>query len=278
MSVASEACDLPIAEVHVSVLDREAGAIERIFDGALGGIIVKGVLDPEGVAELVRRLGREGESLPTFRPPVFKGYVLGRPLVAAADGLDGYLDDAARFRAGCAAIFPEYPDLERSIDDAMRALGGEWSVAVPKGADGRSYLAATIRVLVEGDRLPLHYENETFRSPVMDALRPELDTSTLMSFYVPLAIPRGGGVLRLFRTNCLAGGDSVVARLGGEDLAREYFERRGFSVVLPEIGDLLVFDGGRWYHDVTPVERGTRWTLGGFLAVTQDHAAIRYWS
>lgn len=277
-SAAAQSGELPILEVHASDLAQGAGTIERIFDGAIGGVIVKGVLDPQRVGELVRRLERDGAALPTFRPPVFKGYVLGRPLVAAGDGLEGYLDDAARFRAGCAAIFPEYPGMEAAIDAALRALGGSCPVTVPTGADGRPFLAATIRVLIEGDRLPLHYENETFHSSVMDTLRPELDTSTLMSFYVPLATPPAGGLLRLFRTHCLDGGDSLIGRLGGEESAREDFERRGFSVVLPEVGDLLVFDGGRWYHDVTPVEGGTRWTFGGFLAVTRDHTAVRYWS
>jgi hypothetical protein len=28
----------------------------------------------------------------------------------------------------------------------------------------------------------------------------------------------------------------------------------------------LIFDGGRLIHEVRPVERGTRWTLGGFVA------------
>lgn len=270
--------ELPIEEIHVTDLAHAAGTVQRIFDGSIGGVIVKGVLSPDRVAELVRRLEREGASLPTFRPPVFKGYVLGRPLVAASDGLEGYLDDAARFRAGCAAIFPEYPEIERALDDTLRALGAPWSVALPTGADGRAFLAVTVRVLVEGDRLPLHYENETFDRPVMETLRSGFDTATLMSFYIPLVTPPSGGVLRLFHTNCLDGGDSLVGRLGGEELAREEFEARGFSVVLPEVGDLLVFDGGRWYHDVTPVEGGTRWTLGGFLAVTRDHTAVRYWS
>jgi hypothetical protein len=277
-SAAAVPGELRIEEVLVTDLAHAAGTIARIFDGAIGGIIVKGALPPEGVAEMVCRLEREGASLPTFRPPVFKGYVLGRPLVAAADGLEGYLDDAARFRAGCAAIFPEYPEIERALDAALRALGAPWPVTIPTGSDGRQFLAATVRVLVEGDRLPLHFENETFERPVMDTLRPDLDTATMMSFYVPLVIPPRGGQLRLFRTHCLDGGDSLIGRLGGEESAREDFERRGFSVVLPEVGDLLVFDGGRWYHDVTPVEGGTRWTFGGFLAVSRDRTAVRYWS
>lgn len=270
--------ELRIVEIDVSRVVEHADAIARIVDGSIAGVIVRGVLDPGRVAELVRCLERDGGSLPTFRPPVFKGYVLGKPLVSASDGLRGYLDEAERFCAGCAAIFDEYPRFERRVHETLASLAGGRPVSVPRGADGRSYLPATVRVLIEGDRLPLHYENETLRSPVMEALLPSLDPSTLMSFYVPLATPRSGGVLRLFRTHCLEGGDSLIEQHGGEERARPYFERQGFALVLPGIGDLLIFDGGRWYHDVTPVEGGTRWTLGGFLAVTRDHHAVHYWS
>jgi hypothetical protein len=278
MFAAAREAELPVVEVDFSRIGEQADAIARLVDGSLAGVIVRGVFDPMHVGELVRRLERDGSSLPTFHPPVFKGRVYGRPLVSASDGLNAYLDEAERFRTGCAALFDEYPRMEQRLHDALAALGGGRPVSIPLGAGGRPYLAATIRVLIEGDRLPLHYENETLRSPVMEALRPLLDTSTLMSFYVPLATSRSGGILRLFRVHCLDGGDSLISRLGGDERALPYFEERGFSVVLPGIGDLLVFDGGRWYHDVTPVEGGRRWTLGGFLAATRDHRAVHYWS
>jgi hypothetical protein len=268
----------PILDVVPAHAREHDDAIARIFDGTIGGIIVRGVLDRTHVAELVRRLTSDGGSLPTFRPPVFKGYVLGRPLVSASDGLAAYLDDAERFRTGCAAIFDEFPRMEERIHDAIVALADGQQVQVPRGSDGRPYLATTVRVLIEGDRLPLHYENETFGNPAMEALRPALDARTLMSFYLPLATPSSGGVLRLFHTHALNGGDSLIERLGGEERARPQFEQWGFSAVLPAIGDLLIFDGGRWYHEVTPVGAGARWTLGGFLAMTRDRQTVHYWS
>lgn len=278
MFAAARDADLLVVEVALSQIGEQADAIERLVNGSLAGVIVRGVFERDHVAELVRRLQHDGASLPIFRPPVFKGQVYGRPLVSASDGLDAYLDEAERFRQGCAALFGEYPRMEQRLHEAMTALGGGRPVSIPVGTDERPYLAATVRALIEGDRLPLHYENETLRSPVMDALRPRLDTSTLMSFYVPLATPPSGGILRLFRVHCLEGGDSLISRLGGDEQALPYFEEQGFSTVLPDIGDLLVFDGGRWYHDVTPIEGGQRWTLGGFLAMTCDHRAVHYWS
>lgn len=278
MFASSDTEELHIAEIDAARAAEAGDVIGRMVAGSIAGIIVRGVLTAESAAELVRRLEPDTGALPVFRPPVFKGRVFGRPLVSATDGLSTYFDAAERFRVGAAELVADYPRLEQRIHDALTALAGGRPVGVPRSAGGRRYLAATIRVLIDGDRLPLHYENETLGRPVMNELRPALDLSTLMSFYIPLAVSASGGILRLFRTHCLDGGDSLVERLGGEERARAHFERRGFLRVLPGIGDLLVFDGGRWYHDVTPVEGGARWTLGGFLALTGDGSAVHYWS
>jgi len=236
------------------------------------------VVDAAEIATFVARLRDAGAALPTFRPPIFKGHVVGKPLVAAAEGLADYLDQAEQFRVGCTRISTEYSDILRRLHDAIAALAGQQPVSVPRWSDGRAFLAATVRVLVEGDSLPLHYENETFDRPVMAEFGPLLDQSTMLSFYMPLVLPERGGVLRLFHTHCLDGGDSLIENLGGDAKALTHFEARGYSEVLPDVGDLFVFDGGRWYHDVTPIERGQRWTFGGFLAASRDRAAVHYWS
>lgn len=268
----------PLIEIDASRVKEAADAIPRLHAGSLAGILVRGVFDLDEVAALVSALEEHGAELPMFKPPIFKGRVLGKPLVAAAEGITDYLDQAERFRAGCARIHAAYPDMEQRLHDAISALAGDYPTSVPRWADGRDFLAATIRILIEGDSLPLHYENETFSRPVMAKFSPLLDQTNMLSFYMPLVIPRSGGVLRLFHTSCLDGGDSLIEDLGGEEKALAHFEARGYSEVLPEIGDLLVFDGGRWYHDVTPIADGERWTLGGFLASTRDGNKVHYWS
>ena len=44
-------------------------------------------------------------------------------------------------------------------------------------------------------------------------------------------------------------------------------------------GDLLVFDGGRHFHQILPVVGPRRrWTVGGFMAPTRDRTAWLRWS
>jgi hypothetical protein len=45
------------------------------------------------------------------------------------------------------------------------------------------------------------------------------------------------------------------------------------------VGDLALFEEGRYYHRVNEV-RGSRsrWTMGGFLAPSRDAQTLHYWS
>ncbi|APR79831.1 Hypothetical protein A7982_05178 [Minicystis rosea] len=263
-------------EIDVSDVDRCSGALQELYDRTLVAVIVRGVFSTAVMADVVDRLERGEIELPRINPPVFKGHVLGRPLVAADETLTNYLDDAERFRTGCKALFGA--PVDERVQQVLAGLAGGRPVVVPTAEDGRSYLAATIRVLVEGDRLPLHYENETFKNPVMKRLGPSLDRASLLSYYIPMAMPDGGGELRIYPIDCLEGGDSLIHRLGGDDKARPLFEERGFDVLRPGVGDMLVFDGGRLYHEVTPVRGRARWTMGGFFAPSSDHRRICFWS
>ena len=112
----------------------------------------------------------------------------------------------------------------------------------------------------------------------MKKLLPELDGETIMSFYIPVALPRSGGVLEVFATDCSGDGDRIIQDLGGPERARAILAERGRIEVRPGVGDMLVFDGGRHYHLVTEISAGARWTLGGFFAFTGDHSRILYWS
>lgn len=124
---------LSLIEVDVSHVGEAADAIARMHDGSLAGVIVRGVLEASEVARFVACLEQHGSELPTFKPPIFKGRVLGKPLVAAAEGMADYLEQAELFRAGCTRIHPAYPDLERRLHDVISALSGEHPTSVPRG-------------------------------------------------------------------------------------------------------------------------------------------------
>lgn len=266
-----------VVELDVAELDQRPDGIREIFDGELLAIIVKNVFPPAILAAAVERIGRGDVRLPELHVPVFAGPIYGRPLVTSAGNLTGYLDDAERFRASCAALFGEHPTVDERIRTVFEKLAGGRAVDVPR-EQGRPFTMATLRVLLEGDRLPLHFENSTFDNPVMRRFDGVLDRRTLMSFYVPVSLPGGGGELRIFDMDEGGEGRALIHRMGSEDAARPLFEAKRNKVLRPGVGDMLIFDGGRYYHEVTRVEGRPRWTLGGFFALSSDHRSIQFWS
>jgi len=264
-----------VVSIDAAAAESRPDAIGELFAGRLSAVTVRRALPAELLARAVARLDAGTVTLPRVQVPVFKGYLLGQPLVAAT-GLDSYLDAADQFRAGCRQLLDGL-DLERHLGGLLGRIAGGREVSVPEHA-GRRYLPAGFRVLLDGDALPFHYENSTFTNPRMEALTPTLDGTTLMSFYLPVTLPAQGGELRIYAADSRGEGSRAIERLGGNDAARPWFEAGGFQTLAPEVGDLLLFDGGRQYHEITPVVRGPRWTLGGFLALTADGRAVRFWS
>jgi hypothetical protein len=254
-------------------------AVVEIHEGSLDAVIVRSVFPAELVAEIAARLGAGDVELSMFHPPDGrKGLVYGWPLVASEDSLDSYLERAKQFRTVCSSLFGGDGEPERTIAKALASLAGGREVSVPRAEDGRRYLPATIRYLSAGDLLPLHYENEVLRWPAVRSLAEKLDRSTLMSFYIPMVLSERGGELRLYRATCLGGGSARIGELGGDEAARPQLESEGYEVLRPGPGDLLVFDGGRRYHEVTRIEGRDRWTMGGVLAFSADHHSLHFWS
>jgi hapalindole-type alkaloid chlorinase len=269
---------LDVLTVDVADLDRHPDLLGDIYRRRYVGALVRGVFEPVRMAQLVERLQAGIEGMPRAVAPTFKGGLYGTPLVMGAEDLRDYLEDAERFRTAVAPLFATAGGLESRIESVLAPIAGGLPVGVARTGDGRAYLPATIRVLVEGDSLPIHYENGTTRAAAMKPILAQLDTETIMSFYLPAALPDGGGVLEVFTTDCSGDGHRIIGDLGGPERARSVLAERGCIEILPGVGDMLLFDGGRHYHLVTEVRGGARWTLGGFFAYTKDRARIVYWS
>lgn len=266
-----------LVELDIDEMQRRPEALLDIFERRVMAVIVRGIYPPELMAEAIDTLRCGGDDISVFRPhTIQKGEVYGWPLVACDGSLDRYLEDAARFDGACARLFGAASRPSIRVAEVMGRLAGGRPVTIPRAGDGRAYCAATIRFLGDGDSLPCHYENEAFHLPALRSLVGQLDRSTLMSFYVPMAHADAGGELRLYHVDCFEGRESMIGRLGGDEQARPHLERHGYTPLRPAVGDLLLFDGGRFYHEVTPV-RGARWTMGGVFAFTRDRRAVHFW-
>ncbi len=268
---------LQILEIDASEVQDHPDAIERILRHELFGVLVRGVFSADHLARVVAGIERQPD-IPVFEAHTFSGRTYGRVLRMAGEQLDEYFDAARRIGPALEAAFGDGPGYEVRLREIVGALSGGRPVCVP-GAGARSYAPATVRVLDPGGTVGLHCGNETYAFPALGELVKIIDPAGEISTLLPLALPESGGELEIYDV-CF--GDPTIDDLDrrlGRDSAQRGLADRHCLRLRPAVGDLALFEEGRYYHRVSEVE-GTRsrWTMGGFLAPARDARTLHYWS
>jgi hapalindole-type alkaloid chlorinase len=278
-------------DIDAAEVGNHPALIDDMLHQRLDGVIVRGALPPEVVRRVRERLEREEVA---FQRRVFTGftdgesspYTLGRPIVAATPDLVEYFETAADTRARLRELFAGEPDFEGHMEALFGALAGGLPVRVPSGPEGATYAPATFRFLPEGRDIGVHVGNSFLRLPQARHLAQAVDVGDQLSFFFTIAAPEDGGELVVYGLEWDDVARMLPAELG-ED--QRVYDAGGVLVPFVELcdkqafkpgdGDLLLFDGGRFYHRVTHV-RGSRsrCTLGGFAALARDRSALCYWS
>jgi hypothetical protein len=250
--------------------------LQRIFDGEIGGVVVEEVLAPAACAAWVERLDAgELSVVPTRFAAEFEAFSFGPCLDQSEGHVDGYLSRVPTFEAALDGVIPDI-DLLSHLLAALSRIAAGTAPSRPRARDGRPYALVTLRRLPPGGRIPPHCENEQLARAAYRELRDQIDTATLVSFYLTLRPADQGGELSVHALDYAAIGGRV--RHGHSDMADEV-DRAPRVVLAPPAGSLVVFDGGRRFHQVAPV-RGARarWTLGGFLARGRLRDALYAWA
>lgn len=271
----------------LSLLDIPAASVGRHFDALAEtmrrehlGMVVRGVFSADAMARAVERLERGDCGLRRYDSPYFKGVSYGGIVVLAGADLSGYLQEGTDFSQGVAPIFAGGPEYQQRIEEVLGGMAGGRRVVVPRSADGRPYMASSIRGLAPGAAIDLHCENETVDFPGMKHLSTVIDPRDQLSFYLTVGVPEAGGEIAISSLQFGVGAGKTLMDLDRVAPDTLVMVDRHPSVI-PDLkpGDLLVFDAGRHYHRVRPVIGArSRWTMGGFLAFSRDHSRIHYWS
>lgn len=264
-------------EIEASEVARHPDAIDRILRHEIFGVIVHGAFPAEQLAGVVERLRRQ-PAMRVFESHTFQGRTYGRVLRMADESLEEYFESAREIGPALETVFGNGLGYEANMRDIVTALGGGRTVSVPS-AGGRAYAPATVRVLDPGGTVTLHCGNETYAFPPLRGLTQIIDPSGEISTLLPLALPEMGGELEVYDV-CF--GDPLIDELDGRlgrDNAHEGLGERACLRLELKVGELALFEEGRYYHRVSEV-RGSRsrWTMGGFLAPSRDARALHYWS
>ena len=277
-------------DVAADDVRRYSGILQNIRNGRRPGLIVRNVFTLEAMEVVVGRLPGEAPRLGRFyfphaeRPP--RPYTLGSVLIANPPGSRDYFARASRFRSACRRLFEGFPDFESRLEAILGELAGGARVRVPPGPEPDStYTSATIRVLPPSHGIPLHVGNDFLNMPHSAHLSTILDTHTQLSYFVTLSAADSGGELIVYS---LQVGDPAAVAANQRTGGSRYFASRDLTAIVdtfasvavkPRAGDLLVFDGGRYYHRVAPVSGvATRRTIGGFAGFSKDLRGLFYWS
>lgn len=262
--------------VHAGELTPEDDLFDRIFRGELHGVVLRGVLPGDVAAGLVARLEAGEVTVPRRRfAREFAAYSIGPCLDQAEHGLEPYFGGVPEIERAFDELLGR--ELRARIEGVVRAVAGSRPLVWPEDGAGRPYGKMTLRCLPPGGLIPPHCENEQLPRAPYDELRARIDTTALLSFYLTLAPAEEGGEL-------------AIHDMGAHELSRlpvrarhsdvgDALDARERVLVKPMAGDMIVFDGGRFFHQVRPVG-GTRnrWTMGGFLAMSASGREVLAWA
>ncbi len=241
-------------------------AIRDMRREAFEGILVRGVYGADECARLCARLEADDHGLlRTSFPAPFRAFFLGANLNLTPPDLEPYFKAALEFRAGLARLFQDIGDLEARVTELLSQLdGGRRYRAAPTGPGGPEHMFTTLRAQLPGGYIPRHFDNEQTSRPSYRFIVPEI-SSDLFSFVLAFSRADDGGALEVFNLRH-GGGDyrMVDGPASAMRLNVDGVESVRFRL---EPGDLILFNSGRYLHEVTPVKgQSTRWTACSFMA------------
>jgi hapalindole-type alkaloid chlorinase len=281
-----------LLDIHVSEVENYSGSLQDIFfNRSFEGLIVREVFSKDIIEQVVERLNNdEGEISSVFVSSQSKlinvakvSHSYGPGVFGSKPDLKEYFAKASIFRRACSTLFEGKLGYEKRIESIFYPLAGGIPVKIPTGPEGQSYSSSSIRVAPDGHEFPVHVGKELLLLPQANHIRSLVDSTDQISFFIPLSLPEAGGELVVF--------DAEFEERKGEKnpnitLDKLVVNTQGFNadqyaskVLSPGLGDMLLFDGGRYYHRVTPIIGSCpRRTIGGFLNFSRNHDILYYWN
>jgi len=274
--------------LDVDALSDWPDALHDIYCRRLDLMVVRGLFPAEQLARAVQALdaepiGPQWILQETRDPKQVQMRLMGEsltPNTGFPDGpdMDHYFASAAHVRARARELFAPGPLFEPTVQDCLTRLAGGRAVSVPTWPDGRSYTPATIRSLPPGCQIPVHVGNYFLGTGGYRHLATQVALEDQLSYFLTLQAPQAGGALEVYSLEWKDPATPWLPEHGiwdGPAITARYPALR----FTPQAGDLLLFDGGRYYHKVTRVEgTRTRWTMGGFAGFSRDMQHVYYWN
>lgn len=240
--------------------------INQIYQGKIDGMLLKGVFPRAEMLAVKHKLENKDYQL----EPVGYGTTLGCVLAAVGTNTEKYLKIAASFRSELKRLFAT--SYEARVEALLSKMSGGRKVELARENDERIYTPATFRFLHPNrGGIGLHRDNEFLVQPSYQHLNKVAKMVNTLSYFIIIDKPEQGGDLVLYDLPPEQS-DTPIKDLDLKNCSKKY--------ITPDIGDMILFQGGNILHQVTPDAQGqkTRITIGGFLAISKDEQKVFYWS
>lgn len=269
-------------ETSPEALGAHGNILEQIHRGERTGVVVRGAFPAALVQAGVEHLadstawtspnrgmpGGEIRTIGDAATPTFT-HLRGPPV-------DLYAESAHSHAERSRAVFGDAEAPLARVKALLSGLAGGVPAEPPHFDATHAWAAFNFRALDPGQQIYAHHDDH-YGLAVYERMAADLDRATLLSFFITLQAPEGGGEL-------------VVYGLKGKDPDVPYLPTRFIDTAAVEArfaprrltfaaGDLVVFDAGRHVHRVSPIEGARpRLTFGGFLTLALDRSRVAFWS
>ena len=238
------------------------------------GMLIEKVFSEAEIEKVIRYLDRKQNDL----QPTYFGAVLGCPVLQPAIDKTVYWQESDIFRSEFSSLFE--CGLEAKLEEIFSLLSGGRTVALPRESPSHVYTPATIRFFYpHKGGIGSHTESEYFNALnfASDPLGQRIDIENILNYFITLKKTEKGGEFWLY--DLLWEETEFNIKKAAFMSARREVAISKFPKIrlVPELGDMVIFNGKRW-HKVSDVKGETnRITIGGFIAISKDDSKIVYW-
>lgn len=267
-------------EFKILVLENSISGdfVNQIINKEISGIIVKKAITNIEIKSI------NLDSFPNKIDTPF-GCIYGKSIIGNDEPILNYLNENNHYNQKLNSLLENF-DLKKTIENYLNKLSGNREIKLFKdGLNNLDYKISTLRIIEpnKSNGMQIHIGNEFMTNYDQTRnIRKEIINKTQLSFFFLLQQPDEGGDLVIYEKYWHETPKEIVVSgaLMNKKEERDKFLQNCKSINIKlEKGDLLIFDGGRIWHEVKPVlGNKNRITVGGFLGMSKDKTKVYYWS
>jgi tetratricopeptide (TPR) repeat protein len=256
--------------LDIESVSNDLDSIDLLYMSDLDGIIIKNVFSSKEIETAKKHI----ESLSSEFEKIIYGEKLGFSILEATNDLNEFFQKASDSRLLLNKIFVD--DFEKRIFNIFNSLHSLKNVKLLERKNNQICIPASIRIFHPNiGGLPAHTDNVVFeKCGVYNHFQEIKKDVDILSYFIVIDKPEKGGELVLYDLLREQTTTSMKKLLNNyqRDNFLESFRKQYIN---PDIGDMVLFNGGRIWHKIADFDGDkNRITVGGILARSQDNQTI----